>query len=49
VPYPLAGFSDQPHHAALGNAVPPTKLGGICSGHILGDEALDRVSRATAC
>jgi hypothetical protein len=44
VSYPLAGFSDQSHHAALVYAVPMTKLSRWRSRDVLRDQAIDRVS-----
>jgi hypothetical protein len=43
VSYLLACLPGQPKNAALGDAVPPTKLGSSCPLHVLGDQALDRL------
>jgi hypothetical protein len=43
--YPLAGFSDQPKHAALSNALPLTKFHGSRASRVLGYQVLDCLGR----
>ena len=45
VPYPLTGLSDQPQHAALGNAVPLTKLCRGSPGNVLSYQTIDGSGR----
>lgn len=44
MPYPLARLPHQPKDAALGDPVPPAKLGSGCPGHVLSDQTINRLS-----
>jgi hypothetical protein len=45
VPYPLTGLTDQPQHAALGNAIPLTKLGRGSPGYVFSYQTIDGSGR----
>jgi hypothetical protein len=44
MPYPLARLPHQPKDTALGDTVPPAKLGSGCPGHVLSDQTIYRLS-----